>query len=69
MLKNEKNILPVNKNIKSIAVIGPNANSKANQVGDYTPSAIMHDVVTVLEGIRNKVSPQTKVKYVKESQK
>lgn len=65
LLKNEKNILPIDKNIKSIAVIGPNADSKANQVGDYSTDAIMHDVVTVLEGIKSKVSPQTKIKYVK----
>jgi beta-glucosidase len=65
LLKNEKNLLPLNKNIKSIAVIGPNANSKRNQLGDYICNPVTQDVVTVLEGIRNKVSPQTKINYVK----
>ena len=65
LLKNEKNILPLNKNIKSIAVIGPNADAGRNQLGDYIASTITQDVVTVLEGIRNKVSSQTKVSYVK----
>ena len=65
LLKNEKNLLPLNKNIKSIAVIGPNADSKRNQLGDYTNNPVLQNVVTVLEGIRNKVSPQTKVNYVK----
>lgn len=65
LLKNEKNLLPLKKNIKSIAVIGPNADAERNQLGDYTHNPVLQDVVTVLEGIRNKVSPQTKVNYVK----
>jgi beta-glucosidase len=65
LLKNEKNLLPVNKNVRSIAVIGPNAYSKKNQLGDYVADTVLQDVVTVLEGIRNKVSPQTKITYVK----
>jgi beta-glucosidase len=36
LLKNEKNLLPLEKNIKSIAIIGPNANSIRNLFGDYT---------------------------------
>jgi beta-glucosidase len=65
LLKNEKNLLPLNKNIKSIAVIGPNADAERNQLGDYNSRPVTQDVVTVLEGIRNKVSPHTKVNYVK----
>jgi len=65
LLKNEENLLPLKKNIKSIAVIGPNADHERNQLGDYTTSIISQDVVTVIEGIRKKVSSQTKVNYVK----
>jgi beta-glucosidase len=65
LLKNEKNLLPLNRNIKSIAVIGPNANTEINQIGDYINDPVGVDIVTPLEGIRNKVSPQTKVTYVK----
>jgi beta-glucosidase len=36
LLKNENNPLPLNKNFKTIAVIGPNSNSKRNLLGDYT---------------------------------
>jgi len=36
LLKNQDNILPLKKNLKSIAVIGPNANSIRNLLGDYT---------------------------------
>ncbi len=65
LLKNENDILPLDKNIKSIAVIGPNADNMNNQLGDYTADVVLQDVVTILDGIRNKVSEKTKVSYVK----
>ena len=65
LLKNEKQILPLIKDIKSIAVIGPNADDRWNQLGDYSPQVVPQNVVTVLEGIRKKVSPATRVDYVK----
>jgi beta-glucosidase len=65
LLKNEKKILPLKKDIKTIAVIGPDADATIDQLGDYFPHNIPQHVVTVLEGIRNKVSPKTKITYVK----
>lgn len=35
LLKNDKNLLPLKKDISSIAVIGPNADSVRNILGDY----------------------------------
>jgi beta-glucosidase len=46
LLKNEDNILPLNKNIKTIAVIGPNADVQRNLLGDYTYPA--HIEITVM---------------------
>ncbi len=65
LLKNEKNLLPLRKDLKSIAVIGPNADNARNQLGDYTSKAILQKIVTVLDGIRGKVRPDTKITYVK----
>ena len=65
LLKNEKNLLPLKKDIKKIAVIGPNADHELNQLGDYTAHKVLQDVVTVLDGVKAKVSPKTKVEYVK----
>lgn len=65
LLKNERSLLPLKKSIKSIAVIGPNANHERNQLGDYIANTILQKVVTVLEGVKSKVSPETKVEYVK----
>ena len=65
LLRNEKNILPLKKEMSSIAVIGPNADAARNQLGDYIAKKIPQHVVTVLEGIKNKVSSKTKVLYIK----
>ncbi len=61
LLKNDQNTLPLKKDVKSIAVIGPNADVLEVLLGNYngTPSQF----VTPLAGIRNKVSPATKVLY------
>ena len=67
LLKNEQNVLPLKKTLKSIAVIGPDADNSLNQLGDYTPRKVLQPVVTILQGIKEKVSPQTKVLYAKGS--
>ncbi len=62
LLKNENNILPLEKKkIKSIAVIGPNADSRDALVGNYFGTA--SEYVTVLEGIREAVLPGTRINY------
>lgn len=50
MLKNKNNILPLREEIRTIAVIGPNADSKAVLLGNYagTPSRY----TTILRGIQ-----------------
>lgn len=65
LLKNEKSLLPLQKNISSIAVIGPNADHVYNMLGDYTAPQAPGTVATVLEGIRRQVSPHTIVRYAK----
>jgi len=62
LLKNEDNLLPLSKNVKSILVAGPNAHSPRNQLGDYSGS---NRVVTVLDGIKAKLSPGAEVRYVR----
>lgn len=67
LLKNEpatshtSPILPLPKDLNSLAVIGPNADSYDIMLGNYhgTPS----DLVTPLDAIKEKVSAVTKVKY------
>ena len=63
LLKNENHFLPLSKDLGAIAVIGPNADDVRNQLGDYCPAVIPQHVVTVREGIQQKVSPATRVLY------
>ena len=46
-------------------MIGPNAAHQRNQLGDYISNTILQEIVTVLDGIKNKVPACTKVTYVK----
>jgi len=63
LLKNSNHTLPLSKNLKTIAVIGPNASNDRVMYGNYngTPSK----AVNPLEGIKNKVSSTTKVLFSK----
>lgn len=54
LLKNEDNLLPINpKEIKSIGVIGPNADEIYHQLGDYTPPVKEEEAFTILKGIKD----------------
>ncbi len=64
LLKNDGALLPFRKDLKSVAVIGPNADDPLNQLGDYTASKVLQHVTTVLEGVRAAVSPRTRVVHV-----
>jgi beta-glucosidase len=61
LLKNENNTLPLRKDLKSIAVIGPNADDVQVLLGNYNgqPSR----ATTPLAGIRQHVSKRTRVLY------
>lgn len=61
LLKND-GILPLNKEkLKTIGVIGPNANSRAALIGNYHGTASRY--VTVLEGIQDYVGDDVRVLY------
>lgn len=64
LLKNEHSLLPLNKDISRIALVGPNADNRYNMLGDYTAPQEEENVKTVLDGICAKLSP-TQVEYVK----
>lgn len=67
LLKNakvgKKPLLPLSKEIKSIAVVGPTADEVMSLLGNYygTPA----HPVTILQGIREAVSPNTQVYYAR----
>lgn len=65
LLKNEKNLLPLSRDIRRIAVIGPNADDVRNQLGDYTSKIILQEIVTVLKGLQRKLGSGAEVVHVK----
>lgn len=64
LLKNKNSILPLNKKIKKVAVVGPNADNRYNMLGDYTAPQEDENIKTVLDGVISKLSP-SKVEYVR----
>jgi beta-glucosidase len=62
LLRNEGRLLPLARNLRNVAVIGPLADSKEATEGSWMVFGHTPAAVTVLEGIRAKL-PGTKVEY------
>jgi len=60
LLKNANNTLPLSKELKKIAVIGPNADDSTMQWANY--NGFPTHTVTILEGIRNEL-PNAEIIY------
>lgn len=92
LLKNDKDLLPLKNSVSSIAVIGPNADSTRNIIGDYAYPCHIESlieakegndafnapvpdkveivdnfvpIISILEGIKKKVSKNTRIHYAK----
>ncbi|GAA4950307.1 glycoside hydrolase family 3 N-terminal domain-containing protein [Algibacter agarivorans] len=70
MLKNDNNLLPLDlSKIKSLAVIGPNAHEERPKKGTYKLlggySGLPPYYVSVLDGLKKKVSDKVKINYAK----
>ncbi len=65
LLRNEKQTLPLSRQIKTLAVIGPLADSKQDMLGNWSASGDAKDCVTLLEGVRAKLPGQGRVLYEK----
>ncbi len=63
LLKNEQSLLPLDRNIKAIAVVGPAACAPEVLLGNY--NGFSPQLVTLLEGIIGEVSAGTQVTYTK----
>jgi beta-glucosidase len=62
LLKNDGEMLPLPATLRRIAVIGPNADNVANQLGDYTGRQDRRAIATALDGVRA-AWPQAEVAY------
>ncbi|HEY7629111.1 MAG TPA: glycoside hydrolase family 3 N-terminal domain-containing protein [Thermoleophilaceae bacterium] len=82
LLRNEGGVLPLSKNASKLVVTGPNANSMTNQLGGWSvswqgafganqaccagPADQIPPGTTVLDGIKQAVSPSTNVVYTQD---
>ena len=64
LLKNENHALPLSKSLKTVAVIGPNADDVTVMYGNY--NGFPSEPVSPLQGIRNKL-PNARVVYARGS--
>ena len=65
LLRNEGGVLPLGKDLKTIAVIGPLADDGQAVLGAWLGDGRKEDAVSVLAGIRAAVGPTTRVLHVK----
>ena len=65
LLKNTNNLLPLKKDVRKIALIGPLADNESDPLGSWSAAGNPDNVITVLKGISGKVSPDTKINYIK----
>lgn len=65
LLKNQGELLPLKKDLKTLAVIGALAEDQRSSLGGWAATGKPEDAITVLAGIREAVSKKTKVVYAK----
>jgi beta-glucosidase len=65
LLKNDGRVLPLRKELKTIAIIGPNADDPEVLLGNY--AGMPSEPITVVEGVRRKVGPATRLLYARGS--
>jgi len=65
LLKNENAALPLDRKAKTIAVIGPLADARRDLEGGWIVKSDADNVVSLLDGIRSHVSPDTKLVVAK----
>ncbi|MBT1685807.1 glycoside hydrolase family 3 N-terminal domain-containing protein [Dawidia soli] len=65
LLKNDKQLLPLKKDVKKLAVIGPLADARKEMIGSWCAAGDWHKASTLLEGVKQAVSPGTQVLYAK----
>ena len=64
LLRNEKNLLPLNKiTYKKITVLGPLADSQIDTIGSWTFQEDLPETVTILAGLRDKLGSQAELSY------
>ena len=67
LLKNDQKLLPINPDIKNLAVIGPLADDQYHMNGFWRGKGEAEDVVTLLQGIKSRAPEHMRVRYAQGS--
>ena len=65
LLKNERETLPFRKDVRTVAVVGPLADDPRAIIGSWSGDGRPQDSLTLLQAVKAKVSPRTRVLYEK----
>jgi beta-glucosidase len=65
LLKNERETLPLRKDLRTLAVVGPLADDPRAIIGSWSGDGRPQDSLTLLQAIRATVAPRTRVLYEK----
>jgi beta-glucosidase len=65
LLKNDRGTLPISKNVRSVALIGPLVDSQKDMIGAWSGDGRAEDSVTLLKGVRSKVGSGVEVNFAK----
>jgi beta-glucosidase len=61
LLKNDNKTLPLSKDIKTLAIIGPLADSQRDMIGSWSAAGDYKKSVTLLQGIKSKVGNSSRI--------
>jgi beta-glucosidase len=65
LLKNQNELLPLQTDVKKIAIIGPLGKSKRDLLGGWTVSTDTVPVVSLFDGVKNAIGANAKLTYAK----
>ena len=70
LLKNSTSLLPLSKDIKNLAIIGPLADSRLDNdyIGTWSSEGKSDNIVTVVDAVKKKLNPNTKFLYAQACQ-
>jgi beta-glucosidase len=65
LLKNNQSILPLSKSLSRIAVVGPLADAKSDQIGSWHAAGQANECTSFLEGLKAAVRTHTHISFTK----
>ena len=65
LLKNNQHVLPLNVNIKQIALVGPMAKDQVDLLGNWSSHGVATDAETIFDGLEKEFGQKAQISYAK----